>query len=245
MSDSLRPHGLYSPWNSPGQNTGVRSLSLLQGIFPTQGSNPGLPHCRPILYQLSHQGSPRILEWVAYPFSSGSSWPGNWTRISCIVGLFFTKGKAKTALSPVLGWEGPLTWAGLCVAERLLRVQSQADVTSVGGGWVCARAGPHVVSTSTRRRARGPGGPARPHAVHWEGAQNHSTSETHIWLSRRGYPGSAPQARAGHTTDHHTRAGGVFHIPPQLPQLLSVLPGNGSKHVTCKHKGDRGTQACL
>ena len=48
----------YSPWNSPGQNTGVGSLSLLQGIFPTQGSNPGLPHCRWILYQLSHKGSP-------------------------------------------------------------------------------------------------------------------------------------------------------------------------------------------
>ena len=57
VSDSLRSHGLYSPWNSPGQNTGVGSLSLLQGIFPTQGSNPGLPHCRHILYQLSHQGS--------------------------------------------------------------------------------------------------------------------------------------------------------------------------------------------
>ena len=51
----------YSPWNSPGQNTGVGSLSLLQGMFPTQGLNPGLPHCRQILYQLSHQGSQRIL----------------------------------------------------------------------------------------------------------------------------------------------------------------------------------------
>ena len=61
MSNSLRPHGLYSPWNSPGQNTGVGSLSLLQGIFPTQGSNPGLPHCRWILYQLSHKGSPHWL----------------------------------------------------------------------------------------------------------------------------------------------------------------------------------------
>ena len=73
MSDSLRLHGLCSPWNSLGQNTGVGSLSLLQGIFPTQGSNPGLPHCRRILYQLSHQGSPRILDWVAYPFPSRSS----------------------------------------------------------------------------------------------------------------------------------------------------------------------------
>ena len=58
MSNSLRPHGLYSPWKSPGQNTGVGSLSLLQGIFPTQGSNPALSHCRWILYQLSHQRSP-------------------------------------------------------------------------------------------------------------------------------------------------------------------------------------------
>ena len=56
----------YSPLNSPGQNTGVGSLSLLQGIFPTQRSNPGLPHCRWILYQLSHQGSPieRILDII-------------------------------------------------------------------------------------------------------------------------------------------------------------------------------------
>ena len=61
MSDSLRPHGLYSPWNSPGQNTSVCSLSLLQGIFATQGSNPGLPHCRWILYQLSHKMHLKIL----------------------------------------------------------------------------------------------------------------------------------------------------------------------------------------
>ena len=72
-SDSLQPHRLFRPRNSPGQNTGVCSLSPLQGIFPTQGSNPGLPHCRWILYQLSHKGSLRILEWIAYPFSSGSS----------------------------------------------------------------------------------------------------------------------------------------------------------------------------
>ena len=60
MSDSLWLHGLYSPWNSPGQNTGVGSLSLLWGIFPTQRLNPGLLHCRQILYQLSHQGSPLL-----------------------------------------------------------------------------------------------------------------------------------------------------------------------------------------
>ena len=81
---------LCSPWNSLGQNTGVGSLSLLQGIFPTQGSNPGLPHCRWIHYQLSHKGCPRILEWIAYPFSSGSSQTRNWTRASCNAGGFFT-----------------------------------------------------------------------------------------------------------------------------------------------------------
>ena len=88
--NSLWPHGLYSPWNSLGQNTGVGSLSLLQGIFLTQGTNPGLPHCRQILYQLSHKGSPRVLEWVAYPFSSGSSRPRNRTGVSCIAGGVFT-----------------------------------------------------------------------------------------------------------------------------------------------------------
>jgi len=56
-----------------GQNTGVGSRALLQGIFPTQGSNPGLLHCRWILYQLNYTGSPRVLEWVAYPFSRGYS----------------------------------------------------------------------------------------------------------------------------------------------------------------------------
>ena len=85
---ALPPQGLYSPWNSPGRNTGVGSLTLLQGIFPTQGSTPGLPHCRWILYQLSHQGSPRILEWVAFPFSHRSSWPKNRTGVSCIAGSF-------------------------------------------------------------------------------------------------------------------------------------------------------------
>ena len=100
VSNSLRSHGLYNIWNSPGQNTGVGSLSLLQRIFPTQGSNPGLLHCRWILYQLSHKGSPRILEWVAYPFSSGSSRPRNQTGITCIAGRFFTNWAMREVYSP-------------------------------------------------------------------------------------------------------------------------------------------------
>ena len=85
-------------WNSPGQNTGVGSLSLLQGIFPTQGLNLGLPHCRWILYQLSHKGSLRILKWVAYPFSRESSQPRNRTGVSCIAGRFFTNWAIREAL---------------------------------------------------------------------------------------------------------------------------------------------------
>ena len=76
--------------DSPGKNTGVGCHTLLQGIFLTEGLNPGFPHWRQILYHLNHQGSLRILEWVAYPFSRGSSWPRNRTRVSCIAGGFFT-----------------------------------------------------------------------------------------------------------------------------------------------------------
>ena len=104
LSDSLRLHGLYSSWNSPGQNTGVGSLFLLQGIFPTQESNSGLPHCRQILYQLSHKGSPRILEWVAYPFSSRSFQPRKWTGVSCIVGEYFTNWAIREAQYMIPKW---------------------------------------------------------------------------------------------------------------------------------------------
>ena len=87
MSYCLWPHRIYiQSMEFSSQNTGVGSLPLLQGIFPTQGWNPGLPHCRQFLYQLSPKGMPRILEWVAYPFSSGSSQPRNWTRVSCTAG---------------------------------------------------------------------------------------------------------------------------------------------------------------
>ena len=110
VSDSLWFHGLYSPWNSPGQNAAVGSFSLVQGIFPTQGSNLGHPHCWWILYQLSHKGNPRILEWVAYPFSSGSSWPRNQTRASCTAGRLFTNWALRKALW--VGW-APLILQGV------------------------------------------------------------------------------------------------------------------------------------
>ena len=96
VSDSATPWTIESMefWRI----TGVGSLSLLQGIFPTQGSNPGLSHCRQILYQLSCQGNQRILEWVAYPFSSGSFWPRNGTGVSCIADRCFTNWTIRVAL---------------------------------------------------------------------------------------------------------------------------------------------------
>ena len=59
VSNSLRPHVLYSPWDSLGQNTRVGSLSFLQGIFPTQGLNPGLPHCKVIFLPAEPRGKPK------------------------------------------------------------------------------------------------------------------------------------------------------------------------------------------
>ena len=95
MSNSAQPHRrqptrLQRPWDSPGKNTGVGCYALLQGILPTQGLKPVLLHCRWILHCLSHQGSPRILEWVAYPLSRGSSWPRNQTGVACIASGFLT-----------------------------------------------------------------------------------------------------------------------------------------------------------
>ena len=85
-----KPPGFSLHGNSPGRSTGVGCHAFFQGIFPAQGSNADLPHCRQILYCLSQQRSPRILEWVAYPFSRGSSWHRNRTGASCIAGGFFT-----------------------------------------------------------------------------------------------------------------------------------------------------------
>ena len=103
-SKLLSPVRLFAtPRNSQSMefsrpDTGVGSLSCLQGIFPTQGSNPGLPHFLGILYQLSHKGSPRILEWVAHPpFSRGSSRPRNRTGVSCTTGEFFTSWATREA----------------------------------------------------------------------------------------------------------------------------------------------------
>ena len=111
-------------WNSPDHNTGVGSLSLLQGIFPTQGSNPGLPHCRQIIFQLRHQGSPRMLEWAACSFSSRSSRPRHRTGVSHIAGSYQGSPLSKKTQQIDLMLESPslcgvtgLPWTAVWVQE--------------------------------------------------------------------------------------------------------------------------------
>ena len=87
------PPGSFVHGNSPGKNNEVGCHVFLQGIFPTQGSNPGLPHCRWIFYHLS----PWILEWISYPFFRGSSRLRNQTGVFCIAGRFFTSWATREA----------------------------------------------------------------------------------------------------------------------------------------------------
>ena len=95
MTGSLWPRGLeptrlLCPWGFSRQEYWSGLPCPPQGIFPTQGLKPDIPHCRWNLYHLSHQGRARILEWIAHPFSRGSSQPRDWTEVSTIAGRFFT-----------------------------------------------------------------------------------------------------------------------------------------------------------
>ena len=121
VSDSLRPHGIYSPWNSPGQNTGVSSLFLLQGIFPTQVLNSGLPHRRQILYHLSHLGSPRKWKALDKFGCQGLSWNElvltpvpTWAPlcICCLFSIIAPKAFSSCCLAPALeaSWFFSLTF---------------------------------------------------------------------------------------------------------------------------------------
>ena len=101
------PPGSSVHGGSPGKNIGVGCHAILQEVFPIQGLNPVLSHWRGILYHLSHQRSPRVLEWVTYPLSRGSSNPG----IACIAGGFFTNWAIREAL-----WKSKLrlkTWSAV------------------------------------------------------------------------------------------------------------------------------------
>ena len=87
----------FTNWAMREAQTGVGCHALLQGIFPIQELNLGLLHCRRIVYHLSHEENPKILEWVVCPFSRRSSQPRNRTRVSCIAGGFFTSWTTREA----------------------------------------------------------------------------------------------------------------------------------------------------
>ena len=99
MSDSLWPHGLYSPWNSLGQILGWVAFPFSRGSSQPKDRTQVSSIAGGFFYQLSHKGSPRILEWVAYPFSSRSSQPRNRTGVSSIAGGFFTNWAFREATS--------------------------------------------------------------------------------------------------------------------------------------------------
>ena len=150
LSDSLQPHGLLParllcPWNSLGKNTAVGCCAFLQETFPNPGIKSSSPAFRQILCYLSHLGSPRILEWVAYPFSRGSSQPRNQTRVSCIAGGYFTswatRGSCKLPLQflPVsCSWNVPFqyiswTWC-LCKPQKYQVIQNTLQYDYCGKG---------------------------------------------------------------------------------------------------------------
>ena len=109
------PPGSSLHGDSSGKNTGAGCHALLQGIFPTQGLNPGFPPCRQILYHLNHQGSPRILALIAYPFSRRTSQSRNQTQVSCTAGGFFTSWAT---------WEAP---------KMYIQIKKKMQVASSGG----------------------------------------------------------------------------------------------------------------
>ena len=137
MSDSLRSHGLYSPWNSPGQNTGVDSLSFLQGIFPTQGLNPGLPHCRQILYQLSHKEN-----WTGSQFPPPGNLPdpGIKPASPVLAGGFFSAeppGKPRIEAIFICSDFGKSTLEWILLLIKMTCLETVALVTE--GGSCCNR----------------------------------------------------------------------------------------------------------
>ena len=143
VSDSLQPMDwnllgrLLCPWEFSRQEYCSGLPSLFQGILPTRGSNPGLLKCRQILYWLSHQGSQRILKWVAYPFSSGSSQPRNWTRVSCIAGRFFTSWATREAQSESVSRSAVADFLQNVVCQVPLSMEfSRQEYWS---GWVSSR----------------------------------------------------------------------------------------------------------
>ena len=93
------PPGSSIHGDSPGKNTGVGCHALIQGIFPTRGSNPGLPHCRRILYHLSHQGSPNFVNLIIKPRNCAPSCVQLWHMLLPLLGILLLPFADKTLLS--------------------------------------------------------------------------------------------------------------------------------------------------
>ena len=132
VSGSLQPHGLYNPWNSLGQNTGVGSLSLLQDL-PNPGMEPRYPALRADCLPAKPQGSPKILEWVTYPFSRGSSQPRNGTRVSSIAGRFFTNWSIPWVLDSPWGCKELDVIEFLSLSHWRLGIHNVASFTLISG----------------------------------------------------------------------------------------------------------------
>ena len=118
MSDSLQPHGLYSLWNSLGQNTGVGNSSLFQGVFLNQGLNPGLLHCRRILLPVEPQGKPRNT-WVgslSLLQQIFSTWELNWSLLK--KGRFFTNWAIRERSFKKITWLWTVSLRVLCPESR-------------------------------------------------------------------------------------------------------------------------------
>ena len=135
MSDSLQPHGLWPtrllcPWDSPGKNNEVGNHSLLQGVFPTQGLNPGLLHCRQILCQLSHQGSPPYFLLPLNPERDASR-PGLHLEQERGFSLHFWE---KFFLLEVRSWRSPRELWQLSAFKALFSESNSADPASSVGG---------------------------------------------------------------------------------------------------------------
>ena len=138
VSDSLRAHG-PSPWNSPGQNTGVGSLSLFQGIFLTQRLNPGLPHCRWILYQLSHKVSPEMGK-VRSGQNSVTGYDDRWTStthgIMCILIRNFITAWRRRCFRGSRGDNQQFAWKGVTEVQFWI-IESMPTLSPArkSGGW--------------------------------------------------------------------------------------------------------------
>ena len=148
-ADSLSYVWLFAtPWtlpgssvygDSPGQNTGVGCHALLQGLFPTQGSNPGLPHCRWwVLYRLSHQRNPRILEWVTYPFSR------KWNSLTPVqlcnpVDCSLSGSSVHGILQARI-----LKWVAISFSRASSQIRNQTRVSCTADGFFTRKAQPNI-----------------------------------------------------------------------------------------------------